>query len=86
MVHIRPDIVLAVGMVARFSENQKENNMMAIKRIMRYLKGTQDYGLWFKLGGNMELKVFTDADWVGSIDDKKSTSGGAFFLGKRLVS
>ena len=59
---------------------------MEINRIMRYLKGTQEYGLWYKLGDNMDLKVFTDADWVGSIDDRKSISGGAFFLGKRLVS
>ena len=59
---------------------------MAIKRIMRYLKGTQDYGLWYKIGGNLDLKVCTDVDWVGSIDDRKSTSGGASFLGERLVS
>ena len=50
------------------------------------MKGTKDYGLWYKLGGNLDLKVFTDADWAGNIDDRKSTSGGAFFLGKRLVS
>ena len=60
--------------------------MMAIKRIMRYLKGTEEYGLWYKLGGNLNLKVFTDADWAGNIDDRKITSGGAFFLEKRLVS
>ena len=59
---------------------------MEIKRIMRYLKGTKDYGLWYKFGGNLDLKVFIDADWAGSIDDSKSTSGGKFFLGKRLVS
>ena len=59
---------------------------MAVKRIFRYLKGTEDYGLWYKLGVNLDLKVFTDVDWVGNIDDRKSTSGGAFFLGKRLVS
>ena len=59
--------------------------MMAIKRIMRYLKGTEDYGSWYKMGGNLDLKVFTNANWVGSIDNRKSTSGGAFFLGKRLV-
>ena len=59
---------------------------MAIKRIIRYLKGTKDYGLWYKMGGNLDLKVFIDANWAGSIDDRKSTSGGAFFLGKRLVS
>ena len=59
---------------------------MAIKRIMRYQNGTEEYGLWYKIGGNLDLKVFTDANWERSIDNKKTTSGGAFFLGKRLVS
>ena len=86
VVRTRPDIALAVGMVARFLENPKENHTMAIKRIMRYLKGIEDYGLWYKMGGNLDLKVFTDADWLSSIDDRKCTSGGEFFLGKRLVS
>ena len=86
VVHIRPDIALAVGTMARFSAKPRENHMMAIKRILRYLKGTEDYGLWYKLGGNMDLKVFIDVDWTGNLDDRKSTSSGAFFLGKRLVS
>ena len=59
---------------------------MAVKRILRYLKGIEDYGLCYKLGGNLDLKVLTDVDWVGRIDEKKSTSGGAFFHVKRLVS
>ena len=59
---------------------------MEIKRIMRYLKGTEDYGLRYKKGGNLDLKAFTNADWARSVDDKKGTRGGAFFLGKRLVS
>ena len=86
VVHTRLDIALAIGIVARFSTNPKENHMMAIKRIMRYLKGTKEYGLWYKKGGNLDLKVFTNVNWAGSIDDRKSTSGGIFFLGKRLVS
>ena len=86
MVHIRPDIVLAVGMVETFSINLKENNMMEIKRIMRYLKGTEEYGLWYKKRGNLDLKSFIDVDWKGSFNDRKSTSGGAFFIGKILVS
>ena len=86
VVHTRPDIALAIGIVARFSTKPRENYMMAIKRILRYLKGTEDYGLWYKLGGNLDLKVFHDVDWAGNIDEKKSTSGGAFFVGKRLVS
>ena len=59
---------------------------MEVKRIIRYLKGTKEYDLWYKIGGNLDLKVFIDVNWVGSIDDRKNTSGGAFFLGKRLVS
>ena len=86
MLYIRPDIALAVRIVARFFANPKENHMMTIKRIMRYLKGTKDYGLWYKKGGNFELKAFIDENWAGSIDDRKNTSSGAFFLGKRLVS
>ena len=69
VVHTRPDIALAVGIVARFLAKPRENHIMAIKRILRYLKGTEDYGLWYKLGGNLDLKVFTDVDWVGNIDN-----------------
>ena len=86
VVHTRPYITLAVGIVARFLAKLRENHMMAIKRILRYLKDIEDYSLWYKLGGNLDLKVFTDADWAGNLDEKKNTSGGAFFLGKRLVS
>jgi hypothetical protein len=82
VVHTRPNIALLVGMVARFFANPKENHMMVIKRIMRYLKGTEDYGLWYKKGGNFELKSFTNIDWAESVDDRKSTSGGELFLGQ----
>ena len=86
VLHTRPDIVLAIGIVASLLAKPRENHMMAVERILRYLKGTEDYGLWYKLGGNLDLKVFINADWEGNIDDRKSTSGGTFFLGKRLVS
>lgn len=45
VVHSRPDIVLSVGIITRFSTNPRENHLMAVKRIMRYLKGTEEYGL-----------------------------------------
>lgn len=85
-IHSRPDIPLVVGIVARFLANPKENHLMEIKKILRYLKGTIDYGLFYKKGGNFELKTFIDADWARCVDDRKSTSGSAFFLGRRLVS
>ena len=62
VVHTRLDIALAVDMVARFLENPKENHMMEIKRILRYLKGIEDYGLWYKKGSNLDLKAFIDVD------------------------
>ena len=48
VVHSRPNIALVVGIVARFSINPRENHLMAVKRILRYLKGTDDFGLYYK--------------------------------------
>lgn len=63
----------------RFQENPKVTNEQVVKRIFRYLKGTIDFGLWYKKGGYFMLKAYIDANWSGSVDDQKSTSGGAFF-------
>lgn len=60
--------------------------MVAVNRIFRYLKGTDEYGLLYPHKGDFSLSVFIDSYWVGNIDDRKSTSGGAFFLGDRIVS
>eukprot|EP00253_Pinus_taeda_P036599 PITA_36599 len=51
-----------------------------------YLIGTQKYGLWYPRGTDLTLHAYTDADWAGSVDDRKNTNGGAFFMGPRLVS
>ena len=86
VVHSRLDIALAVGIVARFSTNMKDNHMIAIKRIMRYLQATIEYGFYYKKNEDFELKAYTYVDWASNLDDRKSTSGGALFLGSRLVS
>lgn len=86
LVHNMPDIAHVVGITARFFADPKETHMTTIKRIFRYLRGTEDYGLLYKKRNDFDLKVYTDADWAGNIDDRKSTSGGDFFLGERLVS
>ena len=59
---------------------------MAMKRIMSYLKGTEEFGLYYKKNEKFELRAYTDANWAGNIDDKKSTSRGAFFLGRRVAT
>jgi hypothetical protein len=82
----RPDIMQAVGMVERFQSSPKESHVMVVKRIFRYLKGTSDFGLWYPRNKGFELISYTDVDWAGSVDEKKSTSGNAFFLGECLVS
>jgi len=70
----------------RFQAIPKETHLQAVNRIFKYLQGTQNYGLWYPRGTNFTLHAYTDADWAGSVDDRKSTSGGAFFMGPRLVS
>jgi len=82
----QPDIMHVVGIVGKFQENQKEAHLQAVKRIFKYLQGTQNYGLWYPRDTDLTLHAYTDADWVGSVDDRKSTSDGAFFMGFKLVS
>ena len=62
VVHSRSDIALSIGTVARFSTNQRENHLMIVKIIMRYLKGTKDLGLYYKRTENFELNAYTNAD------------------------
>eukprot|EP00253_Pinus_taeda_P004240 PITA_04240 len=80
------DIMHVVGIVGRFQANPKETHLQVVKRIFTYLQGTQNYGLWYPRNTDLTLHAYTDADWAGSVDDRKSTSGGAFFMGSRLVS
>eukprot|EP00253_Pinus_taeda_P034719 PITA_34719 len=82
----RPNIMHAEGIVGRFQENPKESHLQAVKIIFKYLQGTQDFGLWYPRDTDLSLHAYTDADWAGSVDDRKSTSGGAFYMGSRLVS
>jgi hypothetical protein len=82
----RPDIMHAVCQVGRFQASPKTSHLLAVKRIFRYLKGTTKYGLWYPTGNQLDLDAFTDVDWVGCVDDMKSTSGATFFLGGCLVS
>ena len=59
---------------------------MVVKRIMRHLKGIDEFGLYYKRSGKFELNAYIDVDWGGNINDRKRTNGGALFLRKRLVT
>ena len=70
----RPDIQFSVCLCARFQASPRESHLTAVKRIFRYLAGTQDIGLWYPANCNLELIAYTDSDYVGSRLDRKSTS------------
>ncbi|KAJ9560513.1 hypothetical protein OSB04_005673 [Centaurea solstitialis] len=82
----RPDIVFSTGVCARYQCDPRDSHLKAVKRILRYLKGTPDFGLWYPKGSSFELIGYTDSDHAGCKLDRKSTSGACQFLGDKLVS
>ena len=82
----RPDITYDVGVCARYQAQPKTSHLVQVKRIINYVSGTAEYDLLYTHGKSSSLTGFCDADWAGSDDDRKSTSGGCFFLGNNLVS
>ncbi|GJW13258.1 putative ribonuclease H-like domain-containing protein [Tanacetum coccineum] len=82
----RPDIMFAVCACARFQVTPKTSHIHVVKRIFRYLKGQPKLGLWYPRDSPFDLEAFSDSDYVGASLDRKSTTGGCQFLGKRLIS
>ncbi|XP_026458989.1 uncharacterized protein LOC113359596 [Papaver somniferum] len=79
---IRPDIAFSVGCCAKFQANPTKSHLKAVKRIIRYVNGTLDYGLSHSMVTNNSL----DVDWVGCVEDRKSTTGACFYVGQNLVA
>ena len=82
----RPDITYAVSSVAKFCANPNKQHWTAVKRIMRYLKGTLHLGLLYCKDGSKECVGHSDADWAGDLDDRRSTSGYVFQLSGAAIS
>jgi hypothetical protein len=82
----RPDLSYAVQQVCLFMHDPRESHLQLIKRIHRYIQGTSHLGLQIFRDPSHELVAYSDADWAGCPDTRKSTSGFAIFLGKNLVS
>nr|GEV02075.1 putative ribonuclease H-like domain-containing protein [Tanacetum cinerariifolium] len=80
------DIMFAVSSCARHQVTPKECHLHAVKRIFRYLKGYPKLGLWYPKESPFDLVTYSDSDYGGATQDRKSTTGGCKFLGRRLIS
>lgn len=82
----RPDIAQAVGVVSKFNSKPSEAHLTAVKRIMRYLKGTADFALKYRKSSGGVLTGYADADWAGDQDNRHSTSGVLFLMAEGSIS
>lgn len=88
LVHTRPDIAFAVGYVSRFMETPRQEHLVAVKHLLRYIAGTVDYGLVYPRlsNGVNNLIGYTDSDMGGDVDERRCTAGVLFFLGDMPVT
>lgn len=82
----RPDIAFAVQQVSQFLHSPRHLHLAAVRRIIRYLRGTPSRGLFFPSGSSMQLSAFSDADWAGCPNTRRSITGWCMFLGNSLIS
>ena len=82
----RPDIMFSVCMCTRFQASLRESHLKVTKRILRYLKHTQNISLWYPKGAKFELVGYSDSDYAGCKVERKNTSGTCQLLGRSLVS
>jgi histone deacetylase 1/2 len=82
----RTNLAFAVNKVCQFLHMPTTVHWSAVKCILRYVKLTADMGLSIQKSGSRLISAFTDADWAGSVDDRRSTGGFAIFFGPNLVS
>jgi len=82
----RPDIMFVVCLCARYQANPKESHFKVAKRILKYLKGTTNVGLWYPSDSPIHLIGYSDSDFAGFKLDRKSTSGTCILLGPSIIS
>nr|GEW25838.1 ribonuclease H-like domain-containing protein [Tanacetum cinerariifolium] len=82
----RPGISDAVQQVCLYTHDPREPHLIALKRILRYVRGTTDHGLQLHVSSTSQLTSYTDADWTGCPVARRSTPGYCVFLGDNLLS
>ena len=84
--HTRPNIAYAVSVISQYMHDPRESHMEGVFRVLRYLKGCPDRGLLFSRHNIFQVEEFTDADWAGSLDDRRFTSRYCTYVGRNLVT
>jgi histone deacetylase 1/2 len=82
----RPDLAFSVNKIYQYLHVPTTDHWTTAKRILRYVKETTKFGITFKPSSSTLLSGFSDADWAGDIDDRRSTCGFAIFVGPNMVS
>ena len=73
MTMIRPDLSYAIGLVSEFMHMPRKPHLDALRRILRYVKSSLHYGLFYEVGKEIQVFGYTGADWAGSMYDRRST-------------
>ena len=77
----RPDIFFSLNTLIQYLVQPRHVHMIATKHVMRYLKGTIEFGIYYDGNHDYILYGYIDADWVGSVSNRRCTSGGCYSLG-----
>ena len=85
IVYYKPDLAYAISVLSKYLDKPTREHLRAAKHVLRYLNGTTDLGLVYKRR-NTGLIGYTDADWAGDLDDRRSTSGYVFTLNNTAIS
>ena len=86
LVLTRPELAFSVNKLSQFLAAPTDKHWVSCKKILKYLKATEDYGLMFKAGDGISLTAYTNADWACDVDDRKSVGAYCVYLGQNLIS
>jgi len=86
LLHTRPDLAFSVGVLSRYMQSPRESHGEAVKHLIRYIKGTTEYGLFFKRDGTTEITGYSDSSHNIDVDDGRSTTGFMFYLGTSPIT
>nr|CAN72453.1 hypothetical protein VITISV_008931 [Vitis vinifera] len=81
----KPDLMFLASLLSRFMSSPSNAHMGVAKRVLKYVKGTKNLGIWYLKTGGVKLDGYADSDWAGSVDDMKSTSGYVFTIGSGVI-